>query len=578
MKKFFCLLLMCLFALPMLSSCTSGGKTRRENESYALFLYMSGNDLESGSGAASRTISQILSAPSHENVDVYVMTGGASQWKQHDIPSDEAVIYSVQEEELSAVRRLPSANMGDASVLKEFLALAEKTEADRKVLLFWGHGSPYGICPDQLHGNDMLTYGELSDALSENLFDLIVFNACYTANLDLMTYICRSADYAIASEEVLPSIGFDYSAMLALLNDNGGADIADIGKRIIDDTLLSYGNSTLKDSLTLSLIDLRAVARYRADFSSVFNEWLYQTNDLLRSVAKTNSIGKIGKDLFDLAEHCGLEDDSFAKMLRNIVLYEIHGTRFDTSGLYLYFGDGVTAYDIRAYQENCAYSDYYTFMHNVMRLKEGQYLDFISSSYDGNGIYNAVLDELSPIYSAFFGYTLYDAEGGIIKMDGLCVSSRFNDINQYTYLTVPEDVLFSLKMGNIELDHVLLTVQEEEISRESRNIYAAPLLVNGELAFLYFSYDYTYDFDDPHYFGQLDGSYSILGYVYENDGQAYMIEELKAGDVIEYGGERLIYGNESIERTSIPEGGYIALTVEDIYGNLYNTPLYPIGA
>ena len=111
-----------------------------------------------------------------------------------------------------------------------------------------------------------------------------------------------------------------------------------------------------------------------------------------------------------------------------------------------------------------------------------------------------------------------------------------------------------------------------------RILIAAPLLVNGELAFLYFSYDYTYDFDDPHYFGQLDGSYSILGYVYENDGQAYMIEELKAGDVIEYGGERLIYGNESIERTSIPEGGYIALTVEDIYGNLYNTPLYPIGA
>ena len=182
------------------------------------------------------------------------------------------MIYEATNGQLDVVKDCGLLNMGDENTLKSFMTVVNGVKADKKVLLLWGHGSSYGICPDSLFGNDMLTYQELQSALYYNYFDLIIFNACYTANLDLITFVQNYAEYAIASEDVLPSLGYDYQAMLQLFDNNDGKDIEQIGKEIIDDTLAKYSNSSIKDTLTLSLVNLAKVRQYYVQINNCFYE------------------------------------------------------------------------------------------------------------------------------------------------------------------------------------------------------------------------------------------------------------------------------------------------------------------
>lgn len=59
-----------------------------EPETWAVYWYICGSDLESGLKRASENIRELCSVQLPENVKVIIQTGGAKQWHFEGIPSD----------------------------------------------------------------------------------------------------------------------------------------------------------------------------------------------------------------------------------------------------------------------------------------------------------------------------------------------------------------------------------------------------------------------------------------------------------------------------------------------------------
>ena len=113
-------------------------------------------------------------------------------------------------------------NTGDPLLLRELLRWGIATfPARHRALVLWGHGEGTRIAVDD-GATDALTIGELLTALREGLgdegpLDLLVFDACLMAKLELAADLAPFARVVLASGEVVPASGFPYHRAIAIL-------------------------------------------------------------------------------------------------------------------------------------------------------------------------------------------------------------------------------------------------------------------------------------------------------------------------------------------------------------------------
>ncbi len=188
--------------------------------------------------------------------------------------TQDADINAVTSEELMD---LGEVNMADPNTLAGFVAWAVETHpADKYVLILSDHGAGwYGGWYDQTAPGDWITPLELESALAyvkDNTtleqFELVGFDACLMSSLEIYTAMAPYARYAVASEELEPSIGWAYAGFLSDLVNNpgmGGADLAEsIVQHYIDGDIVAqlttpeYIENKKLDS-TLSAVDLAAI-------------------------------------------------------------------------------------------------------------------------------------------------------------------------------------------------------------------------------------------------------------------------------------------------------------------------------
>ena len=155
-------------------------------------------------------------------------------------------------------------NMGDPAELAGFIAWAKTNyPADRYALILSAHGDgwkSYG--PDETskgsHGSDFLYMGELRTALRGQSFDLIGFDACMMAGIEVAYQLKEFTRYFVASEEVIPGYGFPYDTFAVALKQNPGWTGLDLGKNIVTLYAARYANFA---DWTLSLIDETALTQ-----------------------------------------------------------------------------------------------------------------------------------------------------------------------------------------------------------------------------------------------------------------------------------------------------------------------------
>ena len=160
----------------------------------------------------------------------------------------------------NALASLGEVSMGDPTVFADFLVWAiQDYPADRYFVMIMGHGWIDGTCWDWTN-DDLLTSLEMRWALShaQNLtgvhVDVIGFESCYQAALEIAYEIGDYADIIIASEELCT--GWSYGLFLAdLVEAHGTMNATALATNIVN-YYSQYAVLTGGEMMTLSAFNL----------------------------------------------------------------------------------------------------------------------------------------------------------------------------------------------------------------------------------------------------------------------------------------------------------------------------------
>ena len=333
---------------------------------WAIYWYICGADLESfpyaDEGAATIDLQEMMSAVLPENVTVVIETGGAAEWKNDFVSADELGRYTYIGDELRQVDALPVASMGDPNTFADFLRFCnDQYPAEKQAVILWDHGggSLLGVQFDELFYSDSLSLPEFKDAIESvpavsGAYELVGFDACLMATLEIADILVDDARYFVASQEVEPVIGWDYSGLFNALAADTTMDGAQLGRAICD-TFFAECERYLQspEELTLSVIDLNKTEQLIKAFNAAGDEALMMAvkekeaylSRFRRAALETKSFGDGDYemvDLGDLVRNAGAllpqTGAALLSALEDCVTYQVRGEyHAGASGLSCYY-------------------------------------------------------------------------------------------------------------------------------------------------------------------------------------------------------------------------------------------------
>ena len=156
-------------------------------------------------------------------------------------------------------------DMTDPAVLEQFVTIGlTQYPARHKALVLWDHGAGWhGFSQDEsLSPRNTMKADQVVTAMQNALtatggdkFDVVEYDACLMASLEVASALNPVANYMIASEEVVPNHGLDYSVLGSSLSE----DPVTYATGIINGFFAQAQAEHDEDSSTMSLIDLNAM-------------------------------------------------------------------------------------------------------------------------------------------------------------------------------------------------------------------------------------------------------------------------------------------------------------------------------
>ena len=396
-----------------------------EKDSWTVFVYLCGSDLETRGGAATADLGEMVGAIGSENVRFVVETGGAKEWHGKQGSGRNLDRYVVQDGSITSVGSVKTADMGDPNTLADFLTWGLKNyPAEHMGVIMWDHGggSITGVCFDERNGYDSLMLRELDHAFARTSltmwqkFDFVGFDACLMGTLETANILATYADYMVASQEVEPGTGWEYSSIMEYLAQNPGCTAKELGQAICDGYMESLPGSR-SSSATLSVIDLSQMDGLMQDFYG-FSQEMYETGSnqadlaaMTRGIRRAESYGTNNRmegytnmvDLGGIVDACAATSPSaedVRKTLAKAVTYQINGRNHaGSSGLSLYYPLSIRdSKELTAYETVAANQSYLSY---VDRLAHGatynggtEYTSYTNDSwYDSDGLWSLLTDE-----------------------------------------------------------------------------------------------------------------------------------------------------------------------------------------
>ncbi len=221
-------------------------------------------------GGATANITDILDSPIPDRLSITMQFGGAKAWGMREVNPNRTQRYEYTSDGFRLIGDYPAQNLGSPDTLVSFLEYAENDDKDHKILILWNHGlGPFGYASDDIYSGDALTLAEMREAFESVYeaspdsppFEIIGFDACLMANLDVADTLYGFARYLIGSEELVPFKGWNYEGWFENIDilTNGPA----VGREIIDAFAEQYASYNIaagafgfSDEVTLSLIDV----------------------------------------------------------------------------------------------------------------------------------------------------------------------------------------------------------------------------------------------------------------------------------------------------------------------------------
>ncbi|MBU7015067.1 MAG: hypothetical protein HXS52_09830 [Theionarchaea archaeon] len=244
--------------------------------SWTVMVYMDGdNNLEA---AAIDDLNELEAIGSSTEVNILVQLDRIEGWdssngdwtstRRYFVPQDlngyDSLIVS------TLIADLGELNMGDPTTLTNFVDWARTNyPADNYLLVLWDHGDGWktrltqittkgkitsiqkkeplkGVCLDDTSG-DYLTMPDLRTALNAatsggtDPLDIIGFDACLMAMLEVEYEVMPYCSYMVGSEESVPFDGWDYLTTTNWLVTNFACTPDQLASRIVTDYMNFYG-------------------------------------------------------------------------------------------------------------------------------------------------------------------------------------------------------------------------------------------------------------------------------------------------------------------------------------------------
>ena len=537
--------------------------------SWAVYWYLCGSDLETNGGFATTDLSEMMEVQLPENVNVVIQTGGAAVWQNDQMDPEKLQRWLYNSEGLQLIEEQDTANMGDAQTLYEFLAFAnENYPADKVAVTFWYHGggSVSGAAFDELHGLDSLDLAEMYQAFDavwpadaeHPALELVGFDTCLMATVDVASTFQNFAKYLVASEEVEPGNGWLYSGWLGALAENTDMDGAALGTAICDTYYQGCEAVGTQDQTTLSVTDLSRLEPLLEAYESFGQEALAAAAEdpgffaeLGRAAARSENYGGNTReqgytnmvDLGHLARQTAWMLPSAQRVcdaLTDCVIYQVGGPyRAEATGLSCYYSYNGDVDDLNGYitvGESTAFKHLYAYELTGELAEDGE--EYLSSLDIGELPERVTLADM-------------DWDGAPLDLDDegtsfLTLGPEANDVlagigfslfyvdeagDQMLLLGTDNDLTADWENG-VFYDNFRgvwgaldghLVYMELSFEGEDYNLYSVPILLNGEAYNLQVAYDFTAE------------EWSILGASQGLDESGMASKELRLlaeGDVI----------------------------------------------
>ena len=390
-----------VFAFAVILSILSPSSVRcqaAEPAEWTLMFYMDAdNNLEApqmvdieemmkvGSSAKVNLIALIDRSVKGESADERGYTdravGGIKPWTS-------AKYLVIEKGRLREVADWGELNMGDPANLKRFFdETVKQFPARRYGVVFGDHGAGWpGILSDESADSNGIDMSEmpvvLKDFMTKNgKLDLIGFDACLMANFEVARTVAPYAKTMVASEELEPGDGWNYTPLMTRLSQNPAMDSFELGRTVVD-TYRDYyfATETQENYVTLSVIDLAKIDALAAAISdlAVTNQGLVKTGGrdsmikIARARSKASEFGKdegssaYNFDIVGLAENIKLQTPASARSADAViaaakaaVVYKINGpTHARATGLSIYFPNNSAGIKEMGYDRHPFYSSF----------------------------------------------------------------------------------------------------------------------------------------------------------------------------------------------------------------------------
>ena len=543
---------------------------------WAIYWYLCGTDLETKRGFASNDLEEMFQVTLPENVTVVVQTGGTAKWQNDLVSPDEIQRYIYKGNQLTLVDSQPLASMGDPDTLADFLEYCnEYYPAEKQALILWDHGggSLRGIEHDEIFGNSMSLPGfkaaiEAVPAVS-GMYEFVGMDACLMATIDVVDILEGDARFFIASEEVEPGIGWEYTGLFSALAADTTLDGGELGRAICDSYYEGCAAPGYEREITLSVIDMSRAGALLDAYDAVGNEALTLAADRQQSYlsefgraaydSESYGNGRFGMvDLGHLVTNAGhLLPESGAALLNALdacVYYSVNGKyRSNASGLscyYLFSEDSNSFKDYSQLDTSLPFKYFYEYaVRGEMSGNAVEYLNWLASQTgapapepdtlqptDGMGfsqhpVYVGADDrwhlDLGPemasnLAAVFVNVMVYQPVEGYARVLGTS-HNLISDWENGVFIEDFQDVWGHVGDPNDSDNLIDLYMEPIAFGHDGHIVYASPIMLNGEPYTLHIAYN--------------DGEYEILGAVRDGESDTRMAGKetriLEIGDVID---------------------------------------------
>lgn len=187
-----------------------------------------------------------LVAQIDRNQDAYTGDGNWTSARRYYLTQDDD-LNTINSE---MVADLGEVDMGNSDTLVDFATWAiQSYPADRVVLIMSDHGSgwpggwsdssPQDSIGNWIYLNDLeRALGQIITNTGIGKFELVGMDACLMSMLEVFNGLAPYAHYAVASQEIEPSVGWAYNSFLSDLVARPEMSGADLGRQIVESYLV----------------------------------------------------------------------------------------------------------------------------------------------------------------------------------------------------------------------------------------------------------------------------------------------------------------------------------------------------